>query len=199
MARGVKDVRFVIGAAQWDQLPTDGRPEVAFIGRSNVGKSSLLNALVGRKNLARTSSTPGKTRQFNYYLVDNRFYLVDLPGLGYARISARERNRWAQLIHRYLTTRPVLKLVFHLIDSRHPPQPVDERIMEMMKGSDIPYVVVLTKVDKLSQGEQQKAIRRVEETLRKHHLEVPIVQTSAHKKQGIKELWDWMTSMGVRS
>ncbi len=197
MGHPVKDVQFVIGAARWEQLPADGRPEVAFIGRSNVGKSSLLNALVGRKQLARTSATPGKTRQFNYYLINQRFYLVDLPGLGYARISARERERWARLIQRYLTTRPTLQLVFHLIDSRHPPQEMDRRIMEMMKGSHVPYVIVLTKADKLSQAEQHRAIRRVEETLREYHLEVPVVLTSAHKKRGLKELWDWMASLGM--
>ena len=189
------DAEFVKGAVDWKGLPRDGRPEVAFIGRSNVGKSSLLNALVRRKNLARTSKKPGKTREFNYYLVNRRFYFVDLPGFGFAKVSKQERERWADLIERYLNERLPLRAVVHLIDSRHPPMEQDEDVMAFMRGGDVPYVIALTKVDKLSNNQRQQSIARTKKVLADMGLEVPILATSSQTGRGVAELWQWITSL----
>lgn len=188
----IKDVQFVKGATTWAHLPKDGLPEVVFVGRSNVGKSSLLNMLVGRTKLARTSGTPGKTQQFNYYLVNNRLYFVDLPGYGYAKISRAQRNRWGRFIGRYLTERTALRVVFHLIDSRHPPTELDRDVMAVMRGHPVPYVIVLTKTDKLSGNARARSRLELEQVLEQAAMEVPIILTSAKKKQGRDELLQWI-------
>ncbi len=189
------DVRFFKGAARWGQLPEDGRPEVAFIGRSNVGKSSLLNLLAGRRALARTSRTPGKTREFNYYLVDDAFYLVDLPGYGYARTARTERERWGKFIGRYLTERRPLRLVVHLIDSRHPPTAQDRDVMALMRGRPVPYLIALTKTDKLSGNQRVQSVKAVEAVLAELAMEVPVVLTSARDRRGREELIGWIESL----
>lgn len=191
----ITDIRFVKGAARWEQLPQDGRAEVAFIGRSNVGKSSLLNMLVGRKALARTSRTPGKTREFNVYLANDAFYLVDVPGYGYAKTARTDRERWGKLIGRYLTERMPLRLVLHLIDSRHPPTALDKDVLAVMRGSPLPYVIVLTKTDKLSGNQRVKSVKAVEEVLAKAAMEVPVILTSAEDKRGREELLQWIEDM----
>lgn len=191
----VRDATFVTGAARWEQLPRPTLPEVAFVGRSNVGKSSLLNMLLGRKGLARTSRSPGKTQQLNYYRVNDNLYLVDLPGYGYAKVSKKERERWGQLIGRYLTERPPLRLVIHLVDSRHPPQQLDEDVMALMRGSPVPYLIALTKTDKLSGNKRTQSIRRVEDVLERGAMDVPVVLTSAKDRRGRKELWRWIRDM----
>ena len=190
-----KSATFIKGAVRWDGLAADGRPEVAFIGRSNVGKSSLLNALVGRRALARTSGTPGKTQQFNYYLLDDRMYFVDLPGFGYAKIARTQREKWGRFIGRYLTEREPLRLVFHLVDSRHAPTELDRDIMEVMRGGRVPYVIVLTKADKLSGNERAKSERRVQDVLAEYGMEIPVILTSAKTNRGIKDLWDWIDAL----
>jgi GTP-binding protein len=189
------DAEFVKGVVDWAGMPRDGRPEVAFIGRSNVGKSSLINALVRRKNLARTSKKPGKTREFNYYLIDRRFYFVDLPGFGFAKVGKEQRAQWAELIERYLNDRMPLRAVVHLIDSRHPPMERDEDVMAFMRGGDLPYLIALTKADKLSNNQQAKSAARTDETLVQMGLEVPVVPTSAQTGQGVQELWQWIQSL----
>ena len=187
----VKRIEFVKGVVDWDGMPWDGRPEVAFVGRSNVGKSSLLNMLT-RSDLARISKKPGKTREFNYYLVNNKLYFVDLPGYGYAKTSKKERERWAHFIGEYLTARRFLRLVVHLIDSRHAPTSLDEDIIRFMRESDVPYVIALTKADKLSGNERSKSIARVEEALAEVAMEVPIVLTSAKEQRGRRDLLEWV-------
>ncbi len=192
----IQTATFIKGVVRWEDLPTDGRPEVVFAGRSNVGKSSLLNLLLGRKNLARTSAAPGKTREFNYYLVDDRFYLVDLPGYGYAKTSKAERARWQQRIGRYLTERQPLRAAFHLIDSRHPPTDSDRDVTALMLGQHAPYIVALTKADKLSQGERAKNADRVRKLLKETFgLEAPVVLTSAKTGRGKDELLGWIDSL----
>ncbi len=191
----IKKATFVKGVVDWQGLPADGRPEVAFIGRSNVGKSSLINQVLGQKGLARTSGTPGKTREFNFYLVNGRFYVVDLPGFGYAKTSKAERERWAERIERYLMEREPLRAAFHLIDSRHAPTDLDRDVLAAMTGQRVPYVAVLTKADKLSGNERAKSTARVTEVLQEFGLEAPIVLTSAKTGRGRKELTGWIDAL----
>lgn len=188
----IQTVEFVKGAARWEHLPEDGLPEVAFVGRSNVGKSSLLNMLVGRKSLARTSRTPGKTQEFNYYLVNGDLYFVDLPGYGYAKISKQQRERWGLFIGRYLTERPTLRAVFHLIDSRHPPTALDRDVIALLRGSPVPYIILLTKTDKLSGNQRVQNRREVEKVLEQAAMEVPLVLTSAQDRRGREEVLTWI-------
>ncbi|AEN74399.1 GTP-binding protein engB [Rhodothermus marinus SG0.5JP17-172] len=189
--------RFFRSVTRWEDLPDDGLPEVAFAGRSNVGKSSLLNALLRAPGLARTSSTPGKTRQLNFYRVNEQLYFVDLPGYGYARTSQQERRLWGRLITRYLQERPTLALVVHLIDSRHPPTPLDEAMMDLMRGQHVPYLIALTKTDKVSGNRRAQAVREVERALQARAMEVPIIPTSAHTGLGLRDLWRWIEQVTV--
>ena len=188
----VEEITFVRGATSWRGLPTDGRPEVAFVGRSNVGKSSLLNALAGRRGLARISRNPGKTREFNHYLVNRSLYFVDLPGLGYAKVSKQQRDRWSRFIERYVRERKSLQLLIHLIDGRHPPTNLDHRVMQLIRGSNVPYAVVLAKCDKLSGNDRTKAEHRVHEVLSMCGLEAPVFPVSSQRKQGLSPLLEWI-------
>ena len=189
----VTKAEFITGATQWSELPADGRPEVAFVGRSNVGKSSLLNELTHTKGLARTSGTPGKTQQFNYFLINNQLYFVDLPGYGYAKVARKQRERWGRFIGQFLLEREPLRLVIHLVDSRHEPQPKDEDIMNAMRGNPVPYVIAQTKIDKLSsRNKRAKSQRTLEKALEARAMDVPIVQTSAETGEGKKELMKWV-------
>lgn len=186
------EASFVIGAAEWEQLPTDGRPEVAFVGRSNVGKSSLLNALLHRKHLAYTSKAPGKTQQLNYFLIDGRFYLVDLPGYGYAKAPRSARAQWARLQDRYLAERDSLRGVVQLIDSRHPPQDSDVELMETLQRIGRPHLIVLTKADKLSGNGRAQAQRRIDDCLEDLGMERPTVLTSAESGRGMGPVRHWI-------
>ena len=186
------DIQFIKGAAGWKDLPEDEIPEVAFIGRSNVGKSSLLNMLAERRALARTSRTPGKTQQFNYYLVDESYYFVDLPGFGYAKTARSERERWGRLIGRYLTERKQLALVFHLVDSRFLPTSLDQDVMSLMRGQHKPYVMVLTKADKISRNQQINRIREIGKIFTTINLDIPVILTSSQKKTGRDEMMAWI-------
>ena len=191
----IKDIQFIKGATRWEHLPEDGLPEVAFVGRSNVGKSSLLNMLAGRVKLARISRTPGKTQEFNYYRVNNRLYFVDLPGYGYAKISRAQRNQWGRFIGRYLTERASLRAVFHLIDSRHAPMARDEDVMALMRGGPVPYLFVLTKTDKLSGNQRARSRATIKAVLEKAALEVPVIFTSAKDKRGREQLLQWIEDL----
>lgn len=194
----IRNVEFVRSAGSWATLPEDGRTELAFVGRSNVGKSSLLNYLIGRKALARTSNTPGKTATLNFYLTnanqhgDGGFYLVDLPGYGYAKVAKTQRAKWMQLIGRYVTERESLGVVFHLIDSRHPPTKLDEELLDLLRGGPVPYVVLLTKADKLGKNQQRSRVAELKRRLAGMGLDLPVVLTSAEKKQGAAEVWKWV-------
>lgn len=202
----VHDAQFAIAAPSWAALPPATAPEVAFAGRSNVGKSSLLNALLGRKQLARTSGTPGKTQALNFYAVNPNpqgrpeVFLVDLPGYGYAKVSQGQRAAWQRLVGRYVTERAEadaygpgpLRAVVQLIDSRHPPTKMDEELMAVLLESPAPHLLALTKADKLSSNGRQQAVAAVQKHMKPYGLELPIVLTSAEKKQGIDELWRWI-------
>ena len=180
----ITDIRFERGAVEWNQLPSDGLPEVAFVGRSNVGKSSLINMLARRRHIARTSRTPGKTRELNCYRVNGRMVFVDLPGYGYARVLRSRRNRWRSMILRYLSERSELRLVLHLLDSRHPPTERDLDMASTLGYTDIPRVVVLTKTDKLSGNGRMQSLARVEHLVRGS----AVVLTSATTGCGREEL-----------
>jgi GTP-binding protein len=191
----IDDIHFVKGATKWGHFPVDGRPEVAVVGRSNVGKSSLVNMLVGRRAIARISGTPGKTQEFNFYLVNDAFYLVDLPGYGYAKVARTQREYWGRFIGSYLQGREELKLVLHLIDSRHSPTSLDRDVMSMMRQSPVPYVIALTKTDKLSGNTRIKSVREVQKVTDALAMEVPVVLTSAEDRRGRDELLTWIDTM----
>ncbi len=193
----IKSAKFVKGAASWAGLADDGLVEVAFVGRSNVGKSSLINMLVGRRALARTSNTPGKTQEFNYYLINDAFYFLDLPGLGYAKVSKRQREKWEQLIARYLDTRETLRLVIHLVDSRHDATRHDQGVMQFMKGSPVPYLIIMSKADKLSKNKLLASRKKLNAVLHEIGLEVPIVMASANDKSGRDEIWKWIQDVAI--
>ncbi len=180
---------FLKGVVNVAGLPGDALPEVAFAGRSNVGKSSLLNALVRQKALARTSNTPGRTREVNYFVLDDRAYLVDLPGYGYAKASKKEVAGWNKLIQDYLKGRASLRRVFLLIDARHGLKTSDAPTLELMDVAAVSYQAVLTKADKVKAGELEKMIERTAKELSKHPAAFPeIIATSARKGTGLPEL-----------
>jgi GTP-binding protein len=152
----ITSAEFVLGAVSLRQLPKNGMKEVAFLGRSNVGKSSLINKLCARKSLARSSSEPGKTRELNYYLINKEFYFVDLPGYGYAKVPEQIRSSWGKLIEQYLKTRTQLSLVVQLVDARHDPTELDMMMVGWLDYYDIPFLVAMTKADKLPVSKMPK-------------------------------------------
>ena len=184
-----KNVRFVRGVVALSGLPGNGLPEVAFAGRSNVGKSSLINALTGRKALARTSNTPGRTREINFFDLDERLHLVDLPGYGYARVSKTEVKAWTQLVQDYLRGRAVLRRVCLLIDARRGIKQADHTVMAALDEAAVSYQVVLTKADKLKSAALEHALQGVRDQLRSHVAAHPeILVTSSVKGTGLPEL-----------
>ena len=184
-----REARFLAGAPTAAALPRDTLPEIAFAGRSNVGKSSLVNALIGRRTLARTSNTPGRTRQINFFDLDARLMLVDLPGYGYAEAPKIEVRRWTALLRRYLQTRTALQRVCLLIDSRHGIKDVDYPMMLMLDDAGVSYQIVLTKTDKLGAGELALIAQRTLAEMTAHAAAHPEIHlTSALKRRGILEL-----------
>jgi GTP-binding protein len=155
----ISSARFIKSAKQPDDFPQDRRPEIAFCGRSNIGKSSLLNALTNSHGLARTSSTPGRTQTLNFFLVDECMYFVDLPGYGFAKVAKSERDTWGQMVEGYLVSREELRLTLMLVDCRIPPTDSDRMMKEWLDHHGIPNAVVLTKTDKLSKNALNKALR----------------------------------------
>ncbi|MEX2602190.1 MAG: ribosome biogenesis GTP-binding protein YihA/YsxC [Balneolaceae bacterium] len=179
---------FITGATRIDNCPEPTLPEICMAGRSNVGKSSLINTLTGHKNLARTSNTPGKTQQMNYYRIDNEFFLVDLPGFGYAKVSKKERARWGEEIRIYLLKRQTLSIILHLVDARHEPTALDQEFFFWMGTHQKPFSVVLTKADKISGNKLVQSVRRVETLLDQMNIEVPVLPCSSETGKGVTDV-----------
>lgn len=199
----ILEARYLISSAKVDQCPPPDRPEYAFIGRSNVGKSSLINLLTGQKNLAKTSATPGKTQLINHFDITgsraddkrkkSRWYLVDLPGYGYAKTAKTERDQWEKMIAGYLRKRENLTEVMVLIDSRHPPQKIDREFINQLDHWKVPFSMVFTKTDKSKPGAVARNIKEWEEELRKDWQFLPrFFVTSAIKKSGKEDLLNYL-------
>ena len=189
----IKDARFISSNNRFEKLPKDNKPEYAFIGRSNVGKSSLINALVQRKGLAKTSSTPGKTIAINHFLVNDQWYLVDLPGYGYAQRSKKSREEWRVMLANYIFRRRNLLYTFVLVDARIEPQNSDLGFMEWLGENGIPFCIVFTKADKLSNAELQSNVEAYKKRLMEDWEELPpLFITSSETKQGREELLDFI-------
>src|SRR6187399_1886045 len=169
-------------SAHW---PVDGRPEIAFLGRSNVGKSSLLNSLLQRKGLARTSNTPGRTQSINFFLINDAFYFVDLPGYGFAKVSKSMRSDWGKMAEEYLSQREQLALSIQLVDSRHKPSQLDLQLHEWLEFNQKDYLVVATKADKLSSNELTKQVRLIETEMP----ETKVIPYSAQSGKGRDSVW----------
>ena len=187
-----REVDFVLGAAQLSQLPEADRPEVCFAGRSNAGKSSLINALTGRRDLARTSNTPGRTQQLNYFSMGHPdtgpLYMVDLPGYGFAKAPVAEVERWQGVLRSYLKGRATLRRAYVLVDSRHGIKAVDEEILKMLDVAAVSYQIVLTKADKLSRNQVSQALMSVQDQLSEAGVEATLQDFSALKQQGVKDV-----------
>lgn len=178
-----------MSAVNKSQYPAEGIPEIALAGRSNVGKSSIINTLLNRRNFARTSQTPGKTRTINFYLINNEFYFVDLPGYGYAKIAKSEKEKWGGIMERYLESRQELCSIFLLVDIRHEPTADDKLMYEWIKHFGYNCVVIATKADKISRGQYQKHISIIRKKLQMESRE-KVIPVSSLKKTGVEELWE---------
>lgn len=192
----IKSAEFLISNTDYRKCPSNSLPEFAFIGRSNVGKSSLINMLTGRKALAMTSSTPGKTMLINHFFINDSWYLVDLPGYGYAKRSKTAIEALKRLIESYVLYREQLTCLFVLIDSRLSPQKIDLEFINFLGEHGVPFVIVFTKVDKLRPGERKKNVGKFLQTLQEHWEELPPhFVTSSEKGEGRNELLDYMDSV----
>ena len=183
----IKQSEFIISAVKPAQYPTDNRVEYAFVGKSNVGKSSLINTIINRRKLVKVSGTPGKTRLINFFLINNEFYFVDLPGYGYAKVAKVEKAKWGRMIEDYLISRPQLQKVALLVDVRHKPTQDDIMMHQWIKHFGYEVVIVATKQDKLNRAELLKSNKVIRETLALDASE-EIINFSSLKKTGIKEL-----------
>jgi GTP-binding protein len=188
---GVKSAEFLLGAASIKQLPKGGLPEIALAGRSNVGKSSLLNKLTGRRSLARISGTPGKTRELNLYRIEQDLIIVDLPGYGFAKVPDSVRRKWGMLIESYLNERQELSGIVHLVDARHTPTREDVQMHEWIKYARVPALIAVTKIDKISRGRWAGAVKTVRETLEPDAV-TPTVLFSAETGEGARGIWSWI-------
>ena len=190
----IKNVSLDIVCGVTSVLPENAWPEIAFAGKSNVGKSSLINALMNRKSLARTSAQPGKTQTINFYNINNCMYLVDLPGYGYAKVSQKEKEKWGKLIERYLNSSRMLRAVFLLFDIRHDPSANDRQMYEWIVSQGYEPIIIATKLDKLKRSQIQKHVKMVREGLGL----LPgtkVIPFSAVSKQGREEIWELMDQL----
>jgi len=195
----ITSAEFICSNTRVDLCPKEQIPEYAFIGRSNVGKSSLINMLVERKKLAKTSSTPGKTRLINHFKINDQWYLADLPGYGYAKVSKKERESFAKMIEKYATQRSNLVCFFVLIDARIPPQQIDLDFIEWLGDSQLPFVIVFTKVDKINQRVKSKNLELLKKELSEAWDELPLIfETSAIKGTGKEQMMNFIDETNKR-
>lgn len=187
----VHEVELTISAVKEEQYPETDYPEIAFVGRSNVGKSSLTNVLINRKNYAHTSSQPGKTQTLNFYEVEHKLYFVDVPGYGYAKVSKKQREQFGKMIEHYLTEREQLRGVVQLIDGRHAPTEDDVMMYQWLAYYQIPTLIVATKIDKVKSSAYTKSISSITKVLGLDQ-STPLVLFSAQTKRGAQEVWDWI-------
>jgi GTP-binding protein len=193
MATAIQEVRFIKSSPDAQSCPESSLPEYAFVGRSNVGKSSLINYLTGNKKLAKTSAQPGKTRLINHFLVDDSWYLVDLPGYGYAKVSRTDRNRFLKLIQDYLKNRESLSCLFVLIDCRHSPQKNDLDFLRWVGENAIPFAICFTKSDKISGNRQKKFLEEYTQTLlREWESLPPVFFSSSVKAKGSEDILEFI-------
>lgn len=185
----IRSSEMVVSAVNRNQYPTERIPEIALVGRSNVGKSSTINTLLNRRNFARTSQTPGKTRTINFFLINNEFYFVDLPGYGYAKIAKSEKEKWGTIMERYLQDREELCAIFLLVDIRHEPTNDDVMMYEWIKHFGYNCVVIATKADKISRGQYQKHMSIIRKKLQLDKDE-KIIPISSLKKTGVEDVWN---------
>ena len=183
-----------MSAINRSQYPADGIPEIALVGRSNVGKSSLINSITGRKKLAKTSKTPGRTQLINYFKINNEFFIVDLPGYGFAKVTQSVKEKWGHMIENYLQTSKQLKMVFLLIDIRHKPSKNDVMMYDWILHNGYRPVIIATKLDKLKRSQVPKHLKEIRTELQMDK-ETPIFPFSALSKQGRDEIWDFIESM----
>jgi len=183
----IHTAQFLLSALDPAQYPRDRRPEFAFVGRSNVGKSTLLNTLLGRKGLAKTSGTPGKTQTINFFDVNEKLYFVDLPGYGYAKVPKAMKDTWNEVMVAYLSDREPLRMVSVLVDARHKPSPLDVDMIRILETAAVPTLIVATKIDKLKRSQRQVSLKVIGETLGLER--DAIVPFSAVTRDGFKELW----------
>ena len=192
----IKSAEFIVSNSDYKKCPSDHNIEFAFIGRSNVGKSSLINMLTNRKKLAKTSGNPGKTQLINHFLINEEWYLVDLPGYGWAKVSKTKRAEFGDIISDYLKQRETLACTFILIDSRLPPQPIDLRFINWMGENGLPFGLVFTKSDKMTKNKLHASVSAFEKALRESWEEIPpSFVTSAVNKTGKDELLDYIQSI----
>lgn len=188
----IKTSDYAISAVREDQYPKDDLPEIALAGRSNVGKSSLINSLLNRKNLARTSSQPGKTQTLNFYIINQEFYFVDVPGYGYAKVSRVQRQKFGEMIQDYLETRENLRGLILLTDSRHEPTKDDVAMYNYALYLNVPILIVCTKIDKVKKSQENKVLANLKKNLDLGHENVNVLTYSSVRKTHFNEVWNWI-------
>ncbi len=186
---------FIKSVYNLNDIPKLRLPEIILCGRSNVGKSSFINSLFNRKDLAKISSTPGKTRSINYYLIDEKFYIVDLPGYGYAKASIKDREKWGKLVSDYINMSGHITLACHFVDSRHKPTELDQQLNSLLRHQELPYIIILNKVDKLKQSELKPAKQEVLHFFPELNLNENLFFYSSLKKTGKKEILKKFSSL----
>ena len=184
----VTEAEIVISAVSKKQYPNEGLPEIALAGRSNVGKSSFINKLINRKNLARTSSKPGKTQTLNFYKINEAFYFVDVPGYGYAKVSKKEREKWGKMMEEYFQSRETLKAVLLITDVRHEPTRDDIQMYDFLKYYELPVIIVATKLDKVPKNKRAQHIKRTKQTLQIDSNDI-VLPFSSETGEGKDEAW----------
>lgn len=189
--KSIQTAEIVMSAVSQSQYPNDPLPEIAIVGRSNVGKSSFINSMLNRKGLARTSSKPGKTRTINFFLINDSFYFVDVPGYGYAKVSKKERAKWGKMMEEYFTQRESLELIVLLVDSRHDPSDLDLQMYDYLKYYDLPVLVVATKSDKLKPSKKDKQFKQAKDILELEEDDEMILYSS-EKKEGRDSVWAYI-------